>query len=69
MATMLNVYDYLVVMAILGISILIGLYYAVEAKYGKSWKKLFSRKTADIHNESEQMENYLIGGRQMTAIP
>jgi hypothetical protein len=67
MNILLNVYDYLVISLVLGVSILIGLYYAIEAKYGAVFSKC--QKAELSKSEGQQMDNYLLGGKQMTAIP
>ena len=69
MANLLNVYDYFVVSLILGISILIGLYYAIEARYGSVFSKTCCQKVKPAGSSDEQLNNYLMAGKQMTAIP
>ena len=68
----LDVYDYLVLSAVLTISISIGLYHGAKLKY-KNKIKCFQQKVADENmenlNENTEMNEYLIANKSMSALP
>ena len=70
MVNALNVFDYVVLALILSLSIFIGLYYAIEAKYGGilRWCKKKKDACAD-DTDGKQMKQYLTAGGEMHFIP
>jgi Na+/proline symporter len=70
MVNTLNAYDYLVLTLVLALSILIGLYFALQAKYGNFFKRCSKRKL-DASDEADgtQMKQYLTAGGEMHFIP
>jgi hypothetical protein len=66
----MDAYDYLVLTLIMSLSVLIGLYYAAEAKYGRIFNRLLRNKKKDEQRTSgNQMDQYLTAGGEMHFIP
>ena len=72
MTSKLDSYDYLVLSAVLIISISIGLYHAVKLKYKKYFK--FCQRKVEVEqvnkvDENAEMNEYLIANKSMSALP
>jgi Na+/proline symporter len=64
-----DVYDYVVLILVLSVSVIIGFIYAIEAKYGSIFKRIFKRQTSMEHTEGQQMLDYFNAGGKMSSLP
>jgi hypothetical protein len=63
-----DVYDYIVLVIVLFISVFIGLYHAIKAKYWDVCRRFMNRSSFECR-EGEEMKQYLTAGGEMSSLP